>query len=336
MREIMDTAQKACDFSGTILVKKQGQVLIEKGYGYRNRAEQLDNRVETRFGIASGCKLFTGIAICQLAEKGKLSFDQQVKDLLPYSLPYADDVTVHQLLTHTSGIADYFDEEIMDDFEALWVQRPMYHIRNLESFLPLFEKEAKMYQPGERFHYNNAGYILLGLIVEKVSNQSFSDYVQEHIFQPAGMERSGYFEMDKLPDNTALGYVEETDGMYKTNIYSLPVKGGSDGGAYTTVHDMGRLWDALMHHRLLNETNTKLLLHPHAYSDQEEDFYGYGVWIDQEVEGMKYHIMGYDPGVSFHAVHYPKYDVTAVVCSNESAGAYNMMYEIEQYVEQQK
>lgn len=184
---------------------------------------------------------------------------------------------------------------------------------------------------GEKFHYNNAGYILLGLIVEQASKLEFSDYVQQYIFSKANMEYSGYFSFDSLPSNTALGYIDNPDGTWKTNIYSLPVKGGSDGGAYVTVEDMTKLWEALVNNQLLNESNTNKLLSTHTQVN-ENGFYGYGTWIKKRAKNnvFKYHIMGYDPGVSFHSAYYPDSSVKVVVCSNKSDGAFDIMSGIEE------
>ncbi|MCA1040035.1 beta-lactamase family protein [Bacillus infantis] len=318
-------------FSGTAFAKRERDVLAEVSFGYANRSERIKNSANTRFGIASGCKLFTAIAICQLVESGKLSFDAKLKDCLDASFPSFDEsITIHHLLTHTSGIPDYFDEEVMEDFEDLWVHNPMYKIRTLEDFLPLFQDQQMKLMVGERFHYNNAGYILLGLIIEKTSGLSFADYIQEYIFNMAGMKESGYFEFDSLPANTAAGYIDFSDGSWKTNIYSLPAKGGSDGGAYITVNDMDKLWDALLHHKLLGDVYTKKLLTPSVQTDEEDQYYGYGVWIEMNMEDiLKYHIMGYDPGVSFHSAYYPQNGSKVVVCSNQSEGAYDVMKEIE-------
>ena len=220
----IEVIQKEIQFSGSIFVENREAVLADASYGYANRAEQLDNQAGTRYGIASGCKLFTAVAICQLVEEGKLSFDMSLQQCLDVEFPnFNERITIHHLLTHTSGVPDYFDEEAMDDFEELWIEQPMYHIRRLQDFLPLFQHRHMKFVPGERFHYNNAGFILLGLIVEKVSGLVFTDYVQTQIFQKAGMMDSGYFALDALPAKTALGYIECEDGTWKTNIYSLPV-----------------------------------------------------------------------------------------------------------------
>lgn len=320
------------DFSGTVLVKRNNDVLQQQSSGYANRADWILNNVETRFGIASGCKIFTAVAICQLVEKGQLSFELKLSEIL--DIPFTrfdEEITIHHLLTHTAGIPDYFDEEVMEDFADLWVNQPMYLMRNGRDFLPLFQHEPMKLAVGERFHYNNAGYILLGLIVEQVSGRHFDEYVTEKIFNRAGMEHSGYFELDALPSNTALGYIEKEDGSWKTNIYSVPVKGGADGGAFVTVEDMHRFWQALMKFELLGEAMTQQLLTPYIHTDEDFDrFYGYGVWIDKKEDCIsKYHVMGYDPGVSFHSAFYPESGLVSVVCSNKSEGAFNVFKEIE-------
>ncbi|WNF23513.1 serine hydrolase [Mesobacillus jeotgali] len=324
-------AHSRVDFSGTVLVQEGNGEAASASFGYANRAEQSKNNLGTRFGIASGCKLFTAIAICQLVEQGKLTFTTRLKDCLDIEFPnFSDEITIHHLLTHTSGVPDYFDEDVMDDFEELWIKRPMYQIRSLKDFLPMFQNEQMKFTPGETFHYNNAGYILLGLIVEQASGMEFTAYVEEYIFKKAGMMDSGYFSFDALPSDTALGYIDLPDGSWKTNIYSLPVKGGSDGGAYVTVEDMSKLWKALLGQLLLKEETLNRLLTPHAQED-EINFYGYGVWIKKQDDDIfKYHVMGYDPGVSFHSAYYPADKTIAVVCSNKSSGAYDILETIEE------
>lgn len=320
------------DFSGNVLVKRNNDLLQQHSIGFSNRTHSILNNEQTRFGIASGCKIFTAVAICQLAEKGQLSFDSKLSEILDIPFPrFDEEITIHHLLTHTAGIPDYFDEEVMENFADLWVSQPMYLMRNGRDFLPFFQHEPMKLKVGERFHYNNAGYILLGLVVEQVSGKGFDDYVTENIFKRAGMEQSGYFELDALPRNTALGYIDEEDGSWKSNIYSVPVKGGADGGAFITVEDMHRFWQALMKFELLGEAMTQQLLTPYINTDDDYDrFYGYGVWIDKKEDSIsKYHVMGYDPGVSFHSAYYPACGLVSVVCSNKSEGAFDVFKEIE-------
>lgn len=330
----LENKQKEIDFSGTVLVNSKDSLLAEASFGYANRSGLIRNNEATRFGIASGCKIFTAVAISQLVQEGKLTFETKLIDCLDdLSLSFNKQVTIHQLLTHTSGIPDYFDEELMDDYEELWVEKPMYHMRNLTDFLPLFQHAKMKFTPGERFHYNNAGYILLGLIVEKVSGKVFKDYIQQFLFDKAGMNDSGYFALDSLPGNVATGYIDNEDGTWKTNIYSLPVQGGSDGGAFVTPEDMIKFWDALLHDKLLSEKFTQELLKPHV-QEEGDDFYGYGVWIKKNEKNIrKYHVMGYDPGVCFHSAYYPESGDRLAICSNASYGAFKMMQAVEEWME---
>ena len=175
---------------------------------------------------------------------------------------------------------------------------------------------------------------MLGLVVEAISGQPFAEYIEEHIFQQAGMTRSGYFELDALPSNTAQGYIDGLDGSWKTNVYSVPVTGGADGGAFVIAEDMTRFWQALSQYRLLSKEMTLSLLHPHTQTDEEGEHYGYGVWIEKAASVIrKYHIMGYDPGVSFHSAFYPETYSVMTVCSNQSEGAYDVVGVLEKEME---
>lgn len=176
--------QENINFSGTIFINDVNNSWMDMSFGFANRSDQLLNNSLTRYGIASGCKIFTAVAVCQLVDRGKLSFDSKLKDFVDLNFPHFDEErTIHHLLTHTSGIPDYFDEEVMNDFEELWRENPMYHLRKLEDFLPLFKDKPMKFEVGTRFHYNNAGYILLGLIVESVTNQGFTEYIQQSWYE---------------------------------------------------------------------------------------------------------------------------------------------------------
>jgi CubicO group peptidase (beta-lactamase class C family) len=327
VREIME--QK--DFSGVVMCKHNSQTLFQLVRGYANRSDELLNDINTRFGIASGCKLFTAVSICQLVEQGEFTLDSKLKDVLNLTFPAWDpDITVHQLLTHTSGVPDYFDEDIMDDFSALWKDRPVYMMRNLSDFLPMFQHLPMKSAPGELFHYNNAAFIVLGLIVEQYTGVAFTTYVEEHIFKRCGMQHSGYFLTDQLPRNTAIGYIDADDGTWTSNIFSIPVQGGADGGAYVTAPDMIQFWDALLEHTLLGEEMTRYLLTPHAH-DEDGEYYGLGIWLElREEEIFKTHVMGFDPGVSFMSGVYPKHRVQLVVISNEESGPYPITLAVEE------
>ena len=321
---IMDKMEDV-DFSGVAHLQKDETWTAAKGFA--NRADERPNAIDTRFGIASGSKLFTAVAICQLVEEGKLNFNDLLSELLPQTFPNFD-ATVHQLLTHTSGIPDYFDEQAMNGFEELWKQHPMYLMQTASDFIPLFKDQPMMFQPGERFHYNNAGFIALGLIVEHVTGREFTEVVQERIFNAANMVNSGYFRLDRLPGQTAFGYIEE-DGAWRTNHYAIPIRGGADGGAYVTAGDMASFWNSLMNGTLLGKELVNTMLEVHASG--EDGDYGYGLWIQGKSDGvLKYHVMGYDPGVSFHSAFYPADGSILTVLSNKSTGAYDITKTIEE------
>ncbi|MDQ0268139.1 serine hydrolase domain-containing protein [Cytobacillus purgationiresistens] len=327
--ENIDRKQKEIQFSGTVCVKLAGETLA-RSYGFSNRNEKVLNQNNTRYGIASGSKFLTSIAIGQLVDQRMISFDTKLSECLDSELPYFDEtITIHHLLTHTSGIPDYFDESVMDNYEDLWLETPMYKIRELNDFLPLFQNGKMVSAVGDRFQYNNAGYVILGLVIEKVSGLMFSDYIEQFIFKKAAMYGSGYYELDALPERTALGYIENPDGSYKTNIYSIPAKGGADGGVFVTAKDMVSLWEALNNHSLMSEAATKFLLQPRVLVE-DDIFYGYSGYMKANKNQIIKHIlMGYDPGVNFRSVYYPSEDLTIVVCSNESDGAYDIITDLE-------
>ncbi|WP_298832767.1 serine hydrolase [uncultured Planococcus sp.] len=321
---IMDRMEEV-GFSGVAYLQKKETWTAARGFA--NRADERPNAVDTRFGIASGSKLFTAVAVCQLVERGELALDDKLSELLPKTFPNFE-VTVHQLLTHTSGIPDYFDEQVMDDFEDLWKQHPMYLMQAASDFIPLFKDQPPMFEPGERFHYNNAGFIALGLIIERVTGKEFADVVEERIFAPAKMQNSGYFRLDRLPGQTALGYIEE-DGVWRTNQYAVPIRGGADGGAYVTADDMANFWRSLMDGTLLTKEMVDKMLQIHASG--EDGAYGYGIWIQQRKDDiLKYHVMGYDPGVSFHSAFYPADGSMLTVLSNKGTGAHEITGIIEE------
>nr|WP_230202498.1 serine hydrolase [Paenibacillus ihumii] len=307
-------------FSGAVLFASGSEAKFENCYGFANRSDKIKNTTNTRFGIASGCKIFTAVAICQLVQKGLLEFDTLISDL-EIDLDQLDPrITVHHLLTHTSGIPDYYDEEFMTDYESLWRTVPMYSITSPKCFLPLFQNRPMKFDPGTQFSYSNAGFIVLGLIVERLTGLSFNDYVEENIFRACGMQDSGYFRMDQLPERTAIGYVGNDD-HWKTNIYSIPIVGGPDGGAYTTVHDLVKFWNALMKNQLLSKSVTERMLFPHV-QDSGVIHYGYGVWITViNNEIFKYFVMGGDPGVVMQSSYYPELKAEAHILANVGQGA---------------
>ena len=190
-------------------------------------------------------------------------------------------------------------------------------MRTPRDFVPMFQQRPMKFAPGARFSYNNAGFIVLGLVVEAVSGQPFTDYIMEHIFAPSGMMRSGYFALDQLPPQTALGYFQDEDAAWHTNIYSIPVVGGPDGGAFTTAEDMAHFWAALREHRLLKPDLTTQMLTPQVATERAGRSYGLGIWIDHVGETVvDYLLMGGDPGVAFVAALFPATELQITLLGN--------------------
>jgi len=221
----------------------------------------------------------------------------------------------------------------MDDYAALWRDVPVYGLRTPRDFLPLFQSKPMQFTPGDHFHYNNAGFILLALVVEHISGLPFISFVTEHVFRAAGMADAGYFATDQLPPNTAFGYIDDEAGGARTNIFAVPVIGGGDGGAYVTAADTLALWHSIMDDSFLEPPLREAFLKPHMHED-ESTSYGYGIWITHLPHGgQKYVMSGGDPGVTFYTACYPQHDVRLVAAANTSRGAGAMGRVIERCIE---
>jgi CubicO group peptidase (beta-lactamase class C family) len=242
------------EFSGAMLIAKKGKVLFSRAYGLADRQRRVPNTLDTRFRIGSMNKMFTAVAILQLIEAGKLEPSAPFgKYLTNYpNKDVSDKVTVHQLLTHTGGTGDIFGP----DFEA-----HRKELRTLADYVELYGERGLEFEPGSRWAYSNYGFILLGAVIEKVTGQSYYDYVQEHIYEPAGMSRTGSLpEEQALPDRS-IGYTRPPGTTrWSPNIDTLPYRGTSAGGGYSTVRDLARFADALLSHKLLDSDSTELLI----------------------------------------------------------------------------
>lgn len=239
------------EFSGVVLLAKDDKPIFLKAYGFASKEYKVPNNVNTRFNIGSINKFITRIAIEQLKEAGKIKLDDTIGKYLPdYPNREArDKVTIKHLLEMSSGIGDFFGEK--------YQETPKNKIRNLSDYLPLFADKPLLFEPGTKTQYSNGGYIVLGLIIEKVSGMSYFDYVKENIYKPAGMENTDHFEADVPVENVASGYTrfwdgkEHPDEQRRNNIYSRPARGSSAGGGYSTAEDLLKLILALKENKLL-------------------------------------------------------------------------------------
>lgn len=317
------------DFNGCISVREDGRHLFQKAFGYANLSNKIPNELMTRFPTASAGKVFVAAGILKLIEQGALQLEDTIGSLLDIELHEIDcGITVRQLLTHTSGIPDYCDESIIEDYAELWKDYPNYKIRTSKDLLPLFIHKPMMYPRGTKFQYNNSGYVVLGLIIEKITGKAFDEYLKNEIFAVSGMSDTGYFELDRLPARCANAYIyDEEKEEYYTNIYSVDVKGTGAGGAFTTVTDIEKFWDALLSHKLLSAEITDEMLRMQSGSE-EEGFYGYGIWLKKEGDVFTPYFQGCDPGVSFISWYHPEQNRNITLVSNTGSNVWKLLREL--------
>jgi CubicO group peptidase (beta-lactamase class C family) len=330
-------------FSGAVLVSRNGEPLYRQAHGYANRPWKAENQVDTRFRIASISKMFTAVAVLQLVEQHKIALDTSVigfLDLRNTTIP--DEVTVYHLLTMTSGIADWFDES--GDWEETWAalcrQHPIYLFRRNEDYLPLFANEPPVSPVGAKHQYNGAGYILLGLVIERVSGVPYFDFIHEHIFAPAQMRDSDFLSLDGVHDRVAEGYLpvagpDETIIGWRRNVYSATPEAAADGGATSTIDDLSRFCQALREGTLLSPDMTRAMLTPQVAA-REQPFrgytwlYGYGIMfvLDEARRIVRWGHTGEEDGVSCRLYSYPEHGLDVIILGNQSWCAGSLAWDL--------
>ena len=320
-------------FRGTIYIVQKNQILYESVTGFSDLPNEIPNTLETKFASASAGKVFVAVGILQLIEQGKINFNDTLEKFLDIEFDTIDKtVTVKQLLIHTSGVPDYFDESIMDEYEDLWIDYPNYKIRHNRDLLPLFINKSMMYPKGEKFQYNNSGYVLLAMIIENVTGMYFDQYLKTNVFDVCDMKSTGYYELDRLPSKCANNYIYCADtNDYRTNIFSVDAKGTGAGGAFITVKDIVNFWTHLLEGKLLSKTLVSEMLCKQSGDgiDTEEGYYGYGVWIIDNPNGKDFaYFQGCDPGVSFISEYDPNNDIISVLVSNYGDNVWKEMRKV--------
>ena len=305
-------------FAGAVLIAQDDEPVYTAAYGLARRSPDVPNQVDTKFNLGSMDKMFTAVAILQLVEQGRLSLDGRIDDYWPdYPNPeVAGQVTIHQLLVHTAGMGDCFEGDFFTT--------PQDQLRTLEGYLPLFVDDPLQFEPGTQFSYSNEGYIVLGLIIEKVTGQSYWDYVQENIYQRSGMSNTGAYDLGTEVPNRAIGYTtldgegNET-GVLADNTPLMPIKGTSAGGGYSTVEDLLSFRNALLDYRLLSPESTELLLEGKIEVRRDIN-YAYG-FFDKMVGGQR--LVGHTggaPGVCAFMEMFLDSGYTVIVLSNTDQG----------------
>ncbi|WP_130807472.1 serine hydrolase domain-containing protein [Senegalia massiliensis] len=331
------------EFSGVVLIKKSDKEIYSGSYGYANRSWCIKNSIETKFRIGSISKMFTAVAIIQLIENEKINFDTSVVKYLELdNTKIPEEVTIHNLLTHTSGIADYFDENGSDyEWEELWSKKPIYSFKKLCDYLQLFAYDEPIYNVGEKFQYNGAGYILLGLIIEKVSGVSYFDYVRKNIFSKLNMNNTDFISLDEVYNNVAEGYEpieSEEDNMvlWKKNIYTATPVPASDGGATSTAYDLISFVQSLRATKILGEDMANKILMPYVLDEGSNGFrdyvwkYGYGNWfiLDKDNNVIRCGHTGEEYGVSCRLYYYPSFNIDVVILGNQGWCSGDLGWEI--------
>lgn len=327
------------NFSG-VFGAYEGTKLIESGAaGFADKNFRTKNSTSFCYGTASGTKGFTAVAILALVAEKRLNLDDSVKKLLTAnesnkgkaeiaeptekygSLEWlSESVTVRSLLNHTSGVPDYFDEDFVDDFEQALCGNANYHYEKPEDFFALIEnmwkKQQEPYSSAGTFKYSNGGFVLLAAVAETVSGMSFPAFAAQHVFAKLGMKSTGFFRLDETPPDgivRATGYQQNG----RSNIYGVPVIGGGDGGAFTTVSDIAQFW-----HNLDPELNPKSALAPlieEAWSPRvegDDGLYGLGFWLRKENPRIVF-LEGFDPGVQFFSFYNRGTKRSLTICLND-------------------
>ena len=316
LKALTDRLAEADVFSGTVLLAKDGVPIFKAAYGMANKDFNVPNRIDTKFNLGSMNKMFTAVAIAQLVERGKLSFDDPLSKFLP-DFPdkaSAEKIRIKHLLTHTAGLGGYFSKQWAESSRAMY--------RTVDDMIKRAAADEKLlFEPGTKWQYSNTGMLVLGKVIEKVTGQSYYDYVRENITKPAGMINTDCYELDKVNPNLAVGYdkqITDSGVVFKNNIFAHVLRGGPQGGGYSTVEDLLKFDLALRSNKLVGAEYVKLLLSAKPELNSPE--YGYGFQIDPETQAVG-HGGGF-LGISSNLDMFLGTGWTAIVMSNYSRGSF--------------
>jgi CubicO group peptidase (beta-lactamase class C family) len=320
LEEEVDSVAEETGFSGVVRVDVGDGIELAKSYGLANRSYEIPNTVETQFGIASGTKGLTAVAVASLIEDGSLELTTTARSALGDDLPLIDDgVTIEHLLSQRSGIGDYLDEDSDLDFADYLMPVPVHELATTEEYLAVLGGHRTKFASGTAFSYCNGGYVVLALIAERASGVPFHELVRRRVCEPAGMHDTDFLRSDELPARAALGYLT-IDGLSRTNVFHLPVRGSGDGGIYTTVADISSFWRALFAGRIVSAKSVAELVRARSDVPRQSMRYGLGFWLHESTDVVI--LEGSDAGVSFRSVHDPVGNITHTVISNTSDGAW--------------
>lgn len=317
------------NFSGQVVFQKDEKTIFSYISGFADRVEERLINEDTLFQIASGTKFLTALAIGKLIEMKGLSLDTKASDLLDLHIrSYNKNVTLRQLLSHTSGIPDYLDEEIYDSSQEIDLAIPNYKLYSPKDYIPLFPKAMMQFEPGSAFKYNNGAFVYLGMIIERLSGKSYKDFVNNDILKPIGITRSGVHPMNQLLKNSAYGYILQEEG-WKSSIYEVPIQAGGDGGVWMSAKDMLVIWQAFYAGKIISKSLKKEFVRVQDTMEADATIhYGLGVWLKETPQGMEAILVGQDPGVSFKSSYIDATKTFKFTVSNTSEGVWEVVDEI--------
>jgi len=319
------------DFSGTVLIKRGNATIFEAVMGKASQRWDVPNTADTRFDSSAITKLFTSVAVLQQVSKSELDLETSIHHYVDLAESEIDPaVTLLHVLTHTSGIADDVDEDEGETYANLWSEFPTYTIMEPADQLPTFINKESLAAPGLECVYSNAGYVLAGLALEKVTETTYRQYVFDEVFTPAGMVDSGFYDRRDAAPKVAEGW-DLIDGRWVSNIYSAPPIGLPDSGAHVTAADLVRFIQAVRAGVLLNAEFTEEFLTPQVQYD-EETRYGFGLEFDMNEDDTvrSYFADGVGPGASGIVRHYLESGLDVVVLSNSEEGAWPVIRELDE------
>ena len=285
-RELASFVKKLADadvFSGAVLLAKDGKPVFQGAFGTANKDFNVPNKLDTKFNLGSMNKMFTAVAIAQLVEKGKLSYDDPLSRFVPDfpDAASAEKVKIKHLLSHTSGLGGYFSER--------WNKMSRAGVRTVDDMMAVAKQDEKLqFEPGTKWQYSNTGMLVLGKVIEVVSGKSYFDYIAENVTGPAGMANTGCFELDKVNTNLAVGYAKqytEKGIEWSNNIFQHVMRGGPQGGCYSTVEDLLRFDQALRSNKLLSAGNFKTLASAKPELASPNYGYGFQIWSTDGAAG---------------------------------------------------
>lgn len=314
LRTKLEKDSAAGQFSGAVMLVHNGKTEFSGAYGLADREKKIPNKLNTRFRIGSMNKMFTATSILQLVQAGKIKLEDPLgKYLTDYpNKDVATKVTIHHLLTHTGGTGDIFTPEY---------QAHRLELKTLQDYEKLYGERGLKFEPGSKWEYSNYGFILLGLVIEKVSGQSYYDYVQEHVFKPAGMTGTGSEPEDVAVPDRSIGYTQMgSPAEWRPNTDTLPYRGTSAGGGYSTVEDLVKFATALLDHKLLNEHYTELLTTGKVETPAGDKYaYGFSDSIRDGVRSVGHN--GGAPGQNGDLKIYPQLGRIVVALANQDPPA---------------